>query len=664
MGFEKRFKSDDVFRLISLLLAIFFTPRISSFILFFIFLISFLSLTFLRIWKPETKLNLKISLLESVLALVAFVITNNFFSPFFPYLLVAIFNLVQSSNPAISILFSLIVITLFNISALNNSVLKPLIYPINGFTLILIATAYFLRNAQLHAKEILEKAPEEESSELKLLDHLSNFHDAIRKAFTLSDVYIKTLDFLANFNISKFLVYSPSRETFTLVERKGEEISVEDATEKIDFEPRNPPDLVVLNSDSFMKLTRLTEIVFYVPELEAEESLLVGLRLGADLASHRISEVFLSESEKQLISRFSTLYETSQRISTTIGIKDALETAAKAVKEMTGMQKSVVLLASNPAEVEEAFFNPDKTVVKGRMDEHPEKIWQKGFFKAAVDCLSSLKPVIGSFGNFGITLLCIPISSRNKTYGIIAGITSLSKAEAKRDLKIMEIISSMLSLYFVNRELLSKQKDIAVSEERDRIAKEMHDSLIQSLFSVLLLIEASINEIKQSPESGSKILLEIKQRLQEIIKETRQMILELYPHALTDAGFRSALDRILSNFSGIKFNIDIDIPEHINLNLSLENALLRIVQEATSNAVRHGKADTVSISIQINENLLLLTVEDNGTGFDPEKINYFINSKEHFGLSSIFERTESLGGKAEIETQPGKGTKLSVKIPI
>lgn len=650
-------EADDYLRFASIVYAIIFFPYNKYQTSHIVFTIILLSYSILRIWYSRLKTIWHFKFIEFGMSLISILLTGNIFSPFLPYSLSVILS--KPKTLGISFLFLLLIFGLLNYGAIANNLTLPLVTTLN------ILFVFFALLVLMPNRNLSQKVTNEESEEAqnKLIDFLIKFQQEIKATVTYDDLYIKATSFFKKYGIKSFVVYFYSKEVFEKIENKNGDLFRTNITENIIFEPRNPPEIFEVNGITYSQISKLPEVVCYIPENEFEEMNYVAIKLGADLISHRIAEIHLSESEKQFINRFTALYTTSQKISSDLEKKEALEIAASAVKQMTGMQKSIVMLVENSKNIEQSFFDSDRTVVKGIMEEHPESIWQKGFFKAASDCLNNKKPVLASFGKFGITLLCIPIIYQNKIFGILAGITSLGKAEAKRDLKTMEVIASILSLYLINTELLKKREELAISQERDRIAKEMHDNLIQSLFSILLLIEVTIKEIENKPESANEKLVVIKERLQNIIKESREMILKLYPQTLTDEGFKSTLERILSNFSVAQVNLDLE-PLPKDIPLSVENALLRIIQEAVSNAVRHGKAENVNISLKKNENELILKIKDDGKGFDPKLINKYLNSKEHFGLSSIVERANSLGGQAKFDSRPNQGVTITVRIPI
>lgn len=655
---KPKLEAEDVLRLLAILISIFIFPQLKNHFVFVLFFFVLLVITITRIWQNNLKDNSLFLVVEIILSGLAILFTGHLNSPFLIYLLTAFIS--SSKNLPAGLLFfsSVFVFITLNLSLILSNLFASYGFITNTFIAFFILLAVLSRR---NSKEEKLKQSISYTNE-KLFENLKQSSRNFKNASTMADLYREMLRFLSQFGIQEFLVYFPNLESFYYV-HSADNPQVENITTQIDFEPRYPPDVITFIGKEFSVQTNLPDIVIYLPEKELGDLEQNFLKLGADFAAYRAAEIYLSESEKQLLERFSALYDASQMISSEPEVKQAIEFAATSVKKMTGMQKSVVCLCELPEKINEAFNDPEKTVVKGRLEEHPEKIWLQGFLKAAAETIKNKKPVIAQFTKFGANLLCLPITYGDRVFGVIAGITSLEKAEAIKDLRTMEIIASILALYLANLELIKKREAAAVSQERDRIAREMHDNQIQSLFSLLLLVETFANEVSSNPEVAKERLEEIKKRIQNIIKETREMIVRLYPSSLSAEGFDRTIKKMLSSFKGIEFEFDLEpLPE--NVSFPLQNAILRITQEAVNNAVKHGNANKIYISLKNDSSSLILTIKDNGNGFDISKLETFIDSKNHFGISSIIYRTKSFGGSYELDSAPGKGTEWKIVFPL
>ena len=199
--------------------------------------------------------------------------------------------------------------------------------------------------------------------------------------------------------------------------------------------------------------------------------------------------------------------------------------------------------------------------------------------------------------------------------------------------------------------------------ERSRISREIHDNLQQLLTTSHLNLQ-SIKKLTQDFDSKSKQKFDIAfDYLQQSISESRRISHKLMPKAIEDYGYQMAVNSMLE---GLDETVDIQFHFQNNLNgdrlpLSLELCLYRITQEAITNVIKFSKAKETTIQLMKHEKSLLLTIEDDGVGFDKSELNNFRGS---FGMNSMINRASSVGGQLFIDTSPGRGTQLTVDIPL
>lgn len=216
-----------------------------------------------------------------------------------------------------------------------------------------------------------------------------------------------------------------------------------------------------------------------------------------------------------------------------------------------------------------------------------------------------------------------------------------------------------------NIEKLLSQLIYAQEDERRRIASEIHDGTAQSLVAMLTKIQTSIELIKQNPEKAKSNLEEVKNVIVDNVKEIRQIIFDLRPSSLDDLGLISAIQVYVNRFKeekkmNISFKSNVN---HINLSPTISVSAFRIIQESLNNIARHSNADKVTIDIKFEEKVLKLDIVDNGEGFDLEMAREKMVIGASFGITGMQERVSMLNGSFDIQTKPGKGTKISIKIP-
>jgi signal transduction histidine kinase len=199
--------------------------------------------------------------------------------------------------------------------------------------------------------------------------------------------------------------------------------------------------------------------------------------------------------------------------------------------------------------------------------------------------------------------------------------------------------------------------------ERQRIARDLHDSVSQSLFSTTLHVRTAQyalarEELDATGPVGEE-LSEIGQLTRGALAEMRALILELWPGALGEEGLVAALTKqaALSAREGVVFEVD-GPGERLLLEPEVEEQLYRVGQEALANVVKHARASSAAVFIAAEDDTVWMEVSDDGRGFDPGAVG-----PEHFGLRSMRGRVADLGGRFEVRSTPGRGTVLRVEVP-
>jgi signal transduction histidine kinase len=200
--------------------------------------------------------------------------------------------------------------------------------------------------------------------------------------------------------------------------------------------------------------------------------------------------------------------------------------------------------------------------------------------------------------------------------------------------------------------------------ERQRIARDLHDSVSQSLFSTTLHVRTAQHalELEKLDSTGpvAEELSEIGQLTRGALAEMRTLIFELQPGALAEEGLVAALAKQASALSAREgLVIEVDGPdERLPIGAEVEEQLYRIGQEALANVVKHARATSTTVRIAATDDTVSIEVNDDGRGFDPAAVG-----PDHFGLRSMRGRVADLGGRLEITSTPGRGTALRVEVP-
>ena len=250
----------------------------------------------------------------------------------------------------------------------------------------------------------------------------------------------------------------------------------------------------------------------------------------------------------------------------------------------------------------------------------------------------------------------------------------ISDIEAKIDeiSSVIKVASEGNSLTSNNEEV----KDIAdvnimlletVERERQRIARDLHDSTVQNLTSLVHKSELCIKLMDADPIRCKLELSSMNKILRDVINNDRKIIYDLRPMSFDDIGFDITVERLLDKIkqsNGIRCNYKI-VGESFVLKSVISLTLLRIIQESCSNSVKHGHATSIDVILEYTEDKIILTIQDNGEGFDTSLVPETIRKDNSgFGISMMKERVFLLSGKIDIKSKKGNGCITQVEIPV
>ncbi len=219
------------------------------------------------------------------------------------------------------------------------------------------------------------------------------------------------------------------------------------------------------------------------------------------------------------------------------------------------------------------------------------------------------------------------------------------------------------------KELLGMRIIMAQEEERQRVARDIHDGPAQSMSNIVLKCEICEKLLEVDKEKTKNQINELKQLVRGSLKEIRKIIFDLRPMSLDDLGLIPTLQRYISNFThdtGIDVVLDLYSQDE-KIEKVMEVAVFRIIQEALNNIQKHSNATRAFIQLKNRDGLLKGKVVDNGIGFDADEVQKV--KKEDirdggFGIYGMRQRAELLKGKLTIESRKGKGTTVLLEIPI
>jgi NarL family two-component system sensor histidine kinase LiaS len=208
-------------------------------------------------------------------------------------------------------------------------------------------------------------------------------------------------------------------------------------------------------------------------------------------------------------------------------------------------------------------------------------------------------------------------------------------------------------------QLLATRRELAVVEERNRLARELHDSAKQQAFAAAAQISGVRALLDRDAAAAETHLVEAERIIDRLRQELTGLISELRPPALNGQGLAPAVEAYAAEWSRQnKTDSELRLKGARSLPLEIEQALFRIVQEALANVARHSQAGNVEIALLFNDDHLVLTITDDGQGFDPNSWS------AGFGIRSMKQRADALGGQLTLESAPGNGAALTCNVPI
>ena len=208
----------------------------------------------------------------------------------------------------------------------------------------------------------------------------------------------------------------------------------------------------------------------------------------------------------------------------------------------------------------------------------------------------------------------------------------------------------------LEREALLQRALDASDRERRQIAADLHDGVVQSLAGVSYSLAA---EAEKAPPELADALRQAASETRQGIRDLRSLLVEIYPPDLHRVGLRSALADLVGSVPHRHLDANVDVPAGLDLPDDVEALYFRVAQEALRNAVEHGHAQHVAIRVRRDDGRSSLVVEDDGAGFDPAAVD-----GAHFGLRLIEDAARDAGGRAEIRSRPGQGTRVRVEVPL
>jgi len=396
-----------------------------------------------------------------------------------------------------------------------------------------------------------------------------------------------------------------------------------------------------------------------------------AVRLNADLQR---SYAHLEQRVEERTRELASLLEISQTVASTLQLKPLLRLILDKLQTVVDYTGAAILTL----EGEELVFldsrspTPEEELHQLRLlKERLGPIWKTMTTLQPV-CLANIRDdsdpaetlhagmgevIDTTFANDRACLL-VPLTLKDQIKGLLVLTSSEANAFTPHQAKLAQAIANQAAIAIENARLYEQAQTLAALEERQKLARELHDSVSQALYSIALGVHTARTLLDRDPALVAEPLEDLLALAKGGLAEMRALIFELRPESLETEGIVSALTKQAEALQARhEIAVHLNLGAEPDLPLSVKQELYRIAQEALHNTIKHAQAHQVNLCLSQKMDVFLLEVRDDGVGFDPTSA-----FPGHLGLHSMRERINRLGGTLQIESAPGEGTTITVGI--
>ena len=253
-------------------------------------------------------------------------------------------------------------------------------------------------------------------------------------------------------------------------------------------------------------------------------------------------------------------------------------------------------------------------------------------------------------------VLSVPLLVKGAIYGNLILYYVAPRKFSPEDIELAMTVGDQAALAIENARLRTQVERAAVAAERNRIARDLHDSVTQTLFSATLITEVLPKVMRDNPAASERLLGELRQLTRGALAEMRTLLLELRPAALGEVEIDELLRQLTEGIMGrARMPIALSIECDCALPSDVKIAYYHVAQEALNNVAKHARASQAQVRLYGKAGRVTLTIRDDGRGFVLDKVG-----PEHLGLSIMRERAEDIGATLEISSKVGEGTEVSI----
>jgi signal transduction histidine kinase len=257
-------------------------------------------------------------------------------------------------------------------------------------------------------------------------------------------------------------------------------------------------------------------------------------------------------------------------------------------------------------------------------------------------------------------LLGVPVVAGGEIFAVFNVFYTTPHDFGEPERRPLVALAERAGLAVENARLYEAARGKAALEERQKLARELHDSVSQALYAIGLNTTVAQVVLESDPARVSGLLGDILRLTENGLAEMRSLIFELRPESLETEGLVGALEKQAAAFQGRhSTRVELTLSAEPDITFAKKEAVYRVAQEALHNAAKHARAQTVNVALELSPAELVLRIGDDGKGFDPDG-----HYAGHLGLHSMQERAAAAGGRLDIQSAPGAGTQVCLRIPL
>ena len=394
-----------------------------------------------------------------------------------------------------------------------------------------------------------------------------------------------------------------------------------------------------------------------------------------DITERVQAQQILEQRVEERTRELSTLLEVSHNVASTLELKPLLNLILNQIKGVVEYTAAAILILDGDELVIVEYLGPAPRDVTLQVH-YPVRstgvddiVLRRGEpviiddVRASAPLAQDYREAVGDmlkvFSSYLRALMVIPLKLKDRVIGMLSLSSSDVGYYTPHHTTLALAIANQAAIAIENARLYEQAQELAAVEERQRLARELHDSVSQALYGISLGVHTARMQLDRDPRDLAESLDYVLELTEAALIEMRALIFELRPESLETEGLVTALTKQAAALQARQnIAVNTDLCAEPDLPLKVKQDLYRIAQEALHNTVKHAHASKIELRLHQTREEVTLEVCDNGRGFDA-----IASFPGHLGLHSMQERVTYLGGELRIESTPGQGTCIRVRVP-